>query len=295
MMIFWLLCATFVAIGLAFVLPPLLQKSEKETESADTSNKEANVEVYRDQLAELQSELSNGLISEEQYKQDRLEFELRLLEDVAATDPAAPGRSNNNRYLVYILAFTLPVVAVIFYLRVGHPSALSASPAPAGRSIAAPEAAPSNQGEFSPQRIEANVAALAKKLEENPNDVAGWIMLGRSYTSLEKFSEASAAYKKAMTLKSGDADLLADYAFVLAMANGKSLSGEPAEVINQALKIDPENPKALELAGAAAFEAKDFPLAIKHWQKLLNKTAADSEVGRALIERIEEAKKRLKQ
>ena len=71
--------------------------------------------------------------------------------------------------------------------------------------------------------------------------------------------------------------------------------GVPAEVINQALKIDPENPKALELAGAAAFEAKDFPLAIKHWQKLLNKTAADSEVGRALIERIEEAKKRLKQ
>ncbi|HET6671036.1 MAG TPA: hypothetical protein VFH15_12475 [Pyrinomonadaceae bacterium] len=86
---------------------------------------------------------------------------------------------------------------------------------------------------------------------------------------------------------------MADYAFVLAMANGKRLSGEPSAVINQALKIDPENPKALELAGGAAFEAKDFPLAIKHWQKLLNKTAPDSEIGRALTERIEEAKKRL--
>ena len=292
MMIFWLLCATFIAIGLAFVLPPLLQRSEKETDGVDTSSKEANVEVYRDQLAELQSDLSNGLISEEQYKQDRQEFELRLLEDVKTADQTTPGRSNNNRGLVYLLAFALPVVAVIFYLRVGHPSALSASPAPVGRSMAAPETAANDQGDFSPQRIEANVAALAKKLEENPNDVAGWIMLGRSYSSLEKFSEASAAYKKATTLKSGDADLLADYAFVLAMANGKSLLGEPTDIINQSLKIDPENPKALELAGAAAFEAKDFPLAIKHWQKLLNKTGSDSELGRALIERIAEAKKR---
>ncbi len=294
MMIFWLLCAMFVAIGLAFVLPPLLQRSEKETDGADNSSKEANVEVYRDQLAELQSDLSNGLISEEQYKQDRQEFELRLLEDVKTTDRAVPVKSKHSRSLVYILAFALPVVAVVFYSRVGHPSALSASPAPAGRSMASPQTAANEEGDFSPQRIEANVAALAKKLEENPNDVAGWIMLGRSYSSLEKFSEASAAYKKATTLKSGDADLLADYAVVLALAKGKSLLGEPTDVINQALKIDPENPKALELAGAAAFEAKDFTLAIKHWQKLLNKTDPDSERGRALTERIAEAKTRLR-
>lgn len=294
MIIFWLVCATFVAIGLAFVLTPLLQRSAEETASADTSSKEANVEVYRDQLAELQSDLTNGLISEDQYKQDRQEFELRLLEDVAASDRSASSRSNNSRNLVYILASALPIVAVVFYLQVGHPSSLSASPAPVGRSMAAPETTAANEGDFSPQRIEANVAALAKKLEENPNDVAGWIMLGRSYSSLNKFSEASAAYKKATALKSDDADLLADYGFVLAMANEKRLSGEPAEIINRALKIDPENPKALELAGAAAFEAKDFQLAIKHWQKLLSKTTPDSEIGRALTERIEEAMKRLR-
>ncbi len=293
-MIFWLLCAIFVAIGLAFVLPPLLQRSETQKESADTSSKEANVEVYRDQLAELQSDLTNGLISDEQYKQDRQEFELRLLEDVAATDRAAPGRSNNNRALVYLVAFALPVVAVIFYLRVGHPSALSAAPAPAGRSMATPPTSASNEGDFSPQRIEANVAALAKKLEENPNDVSGWIMLGRSYSSLNKYSEASAAYQKATELKPNDADLLADYAFVLAIANGKKLAGEPTEIIKRGLKLDPENPKILQLAGSAAFEANDFQSAIKHWEKVLNKADVDPEITRALTERIEEAKKKLK-
>lgn len=295
MISFWLLCATFVAIGLAFVLPPLLQRSEKESESADTSSKEANVEVYRDQLAELENDLTNGLISEDQYKQDRQEFEVRLLEDVAASDRAAPAKSN-NRSLVYLVAFALPVVAVIFYLRVGHPSALSASPAPAGRSMAAaPPTTPGNEGDFSPQRIEANVAALAKKLEENPNDVSGWMMLGRSYSSLEKYSEASAAYKKATELKPDDADLLADYAFVLAMANGRKLAGEPAEVLERGLKLDPQNPKILNLAGSAAFEANDFQTAIKHWEKVLIKADDDPELSRILTERIAEAKKRLKQ
>lgn len=295
MMIFWLVCATLVAIGLAFLLPPLLQRSEQESQADDLSTKDANVEVYRDQLAELKADLSNGLISDEQYQQDKQEYERRLLDDVAAKDVPQVRKPDNSRKLAYSLALALPLVAVIFYLRVGHPSALSASPAPAGRaSVVAPPAESTDEAGRSPQRIEANVAALAKKLEQNPNDVAGWIMLGRSYTSLEKYADASAAFKKATALKSNDADLWADYAFALAMANGKKLSGEPTEVINKALKIDPENPKVLELAGSAAFEANDFPSAIRHWEKLLSKTANDPEISKALNERIADAKSKLK-
>ena len=292
MMIFWLVCAVFVGIGLAFLLPPLLQRPATATEPADSSSKEANVEVYRDQLAELHTDLRNGLISEEQFQQDRQEFERRLLEDVSAKEPDVTKLSH-SRTLVYSLAFALPVIAVIFYLRVGHPSALSAAPEPAGRSMAAPAESETDAAGFSPQRIEANVAALAKKLEQNPNDVAGWTMLGRSYTSLEKYSEASAAYKKAVELKSDDADLLADYAFTLAMANGRKLAGEPTEIIKRALKINPEDPKVLELAGSAAFEANEFEQAINHWEKLLKKTSADPEISQALKERIAEARSHL--
>ena len=294
MMIFWLICAVFVGIGLAFLLPPLLQR-ETEDVSPDSSSKEANVEVYRDQLAELQNDLKNGLISEDQYQQDRQEFERRLLEDVAAKETPTGINLSTSRNLVYIIAVALPVIAVIFYLRVGHPSALSATPEPAGRSMAAPTASEPEAAGVSQERIEANVAALAKKLEQTPNDAAGWSMLGRSYSSLGKYSEASAAYKRAVDLKSDDADLLADYAFALAMANEKKLAGEPAEIIKRALKIDPENPKVLELAGSAAFEAKDFKLAINYWEKLLQKVSSDSEISQALSERIAEAKRQLKQ
>lgn len=295
MITFWLVCATFVAIGLAFVLPPLLQRAGKEEQGADTSGKDANVDVYRDQLTELETDLSHGIVSREQYDQDREELERRLLEDVAIAERPASTKSLNSRSLAYALAIGIPVIAVILYLRVGHSSALSATPEPEGRPAAAmAPAAESGDAGFTPERIEANVAALAKKLEQNPNDVQGWIMLGRSYSSLGKYPEASGAYKKATELKSDDADLLADYAFTLAMANGRTLAGEPTRIIERALKLDPDNPKVLELAGSAAFEAQNYKRAIEHWEKVLRKAPDDPEIAPALTRRINEARDRMK-
>ena len=105
-------------------------------------------------------------------------------------------------------------------------------------------------------------------------------MLARSYSSMEKFGEAAGAYAKATELKPNDADLWAEYAFVTAMANGRSLEGKPTELIKRALKVDPENAKALQLAGSAAFQAKDYKKAIDYWQRVLKQVPPDSEVGR---------------
>ena len=66
------------------------------------------------------------------------------------------------------------------------------------------------------------------------------------------------------------------------MAKGQQLQGQPAELIDKALKLDPENAKALELAGSAAFEIKDYKRAIDYWQKLLKKVPANSEVAQSL-------------
>ena len=70
----------------------------------------------------------------------------------------------------------------------------------------------------------------------------------------------------------------------------EALEGKPTELINQALKVDPENAKALQLAGSAAFEAKDYKKAIDYWQRVLKKVPPDSEVGQTITERINEAK-----
>ena len=173
---------------------------------------------------------------------------------------------------------------------------MSSTPRPIGRESAPmtpqemPQGMPQGDGQRSKEDIEANVAGLAQRLKDNPNDVQGWIMLGRSYMSFEKYTEASEAYAKASALKPSDADLLADYAFALAMANGQRLQGKPLEQINKALKIDPENSKALELAGSAAFEEKDYARALEYWQRLMSKLPAGSEVAKALSQRMEETR-----
>lgn len=283
MILFWLICAGLVAIALAFVLPTLLHRGARD--DAKSESDEANADVYRDQLSELEADRTNGIISAEQYELDRTEIERRLLEDVAATGNGRAGnpKTTNDRAPVYAIAFGLPVVAVVLYLWLGNSAALSGAPNPG--SFAGERAG----GQMSQQGIEANVAALAKRLEQNPGDAEGWAMLGRSYINLEKYSEASNAYAKATALKTQDVDLLTEYAFAKAMANGRKLDGEPRELIKKALQMDPENPKALQLAGSAEFQAKNYQLAIDYWQKVLEKST-DPDLTRSVTQQIDQAK-----
>jgi cytochrome c-type biogenesis protein CcmH len=286
--LFWVICALLIVIALAFVLPPALQRSEESDVVSDDERKQANIEVYRDQLSELDADLRNGIVAEEQYAQDREEIERRLLEDTATTrsEKSAGAAPINARNTAYLLGIGLPLVAIVLYLRIGEPDRIT-NPAPVGAPPSAASAAPSERTQ---EQIEANVAKLAQRLQSNPNDAQGWAMLARSYSSMEKYSEAANAYGKATELNAKDADLWAEYAFATGMAEGRSLEGKPTELINRALKVDPENPKALQLAGSAAFQAKDYKKAIDYWQRVLKKVPPGSEVADTINARINEAK-----
>jgi cytochrome c-type biogenesis protein CcmH len=253
----------------------------------DEERKEANIAVYSQQLAELAADLEHGIVSKEQYEQDRDELERRLLED--ASSSTGGGRAQRvaakKPQSAYVLAVLLPLVAVLFYLKVGDLKAISN---PTTQTTASESGAGAN--DFTQQRIEANVAALAKRLETNPNDADGWTTLGRSYTTLEKFAEATKAYAKANELKPGNADLLTDYAFAMAMANGRQLQGEPMALIDKALQLEPDNAKALQLAGSAAFQAKDYQKAIDYWERVLSKVPPGSDLAQSVQGRISEAK-----
>ena len=287
MILFWVICAFLIVIALAFVLPPAMQRSQETKTRADDERREANIAVYRDQLSELEADLRNGIIAEDQYAQDRDEIERRLLEDTAGVSKKKTAATTvNGRNTAYLLGLGIPFIAVIFYLKVGEPKLIE-NP---GTVSSPPAAAASGPMERSQEQIEANVEKLAKKLESNPNDGEGWLMLARSYSSMEKFGEAAGAYAKATELTPKNADLWAEYAFATAMASGKSLQGKPLELINHALQIEPENAKALQLAGTAAFEVKDYKKAIDYWQRVLKKVPPESDVGKAITDRINEAK-----
>jgi cytochrome c-type biogenesis protein CcmH len=111
------------------------------------------------------------------------------------------------------------------------------------------------------------VERLSEKLQANPNDGAGWLMLARSYSVLGRFPESAAAYGRAVGLMPPDAQMLADFADTIAMAQGRKLLGEPEKLVRRSLEIDPRNLKALALSGTIYFQRQDFKAAIGEWQK----------------------------
>ena len=290
MILFWVICVAMLAVALLYVLPPALRAAASQA-TEETARRNANIAIYRDQLSELEDDLRNGIVSQEQYAQDRDDIERRLLEDTATEKPTSkPVRiSADTRKHAYMLGIGLALVAVIFYLRVGNPNSITnAAISSTATTPAAPATAPG--GERSQAQIEANVAELAKRLQSNPSDVQGWTMLARSYGALEKYGEAAGAYARLTELTPNDADLWAEYAFAVAMASGRKLEGKPMELVDHALKIDPNNARALGLAANAAYEAKNYQKAIDYWQRLMKQVPAGSEIAKTIQERIDEAK-----
>lgn len=120
-------------------------------------------------------------------------------------------------------------------------------------------------------------------------------MLGRSYTALGEFADAARAYGNAVARSGSDATLLADYADALAMAQGRRLDGEPEKLIERALAIDPQNLKALALAGSAAFERHDYSAAAAYWERILKVVPEDSQFAQPVRASIAEARELAKQ
>ncbi len=281
MLLFWIICGLMTLLALWFVLPTLFAPTEGRKSD---EMRAANVLVYQDQCQELETDLRNGLIGEPEYQKEKEELERRLLADTETANrapSASPKTSPATRKVAYAVAAAIPVVAIAFYLVRGNPKALNPETAPSTM-----PGAETQSGEMTPQQIEANVGKLAKRLEANPNDAQGWVMLGRSYTMMERYADAAAAYGRATALKPSDASLWTDYAEALALSNGQRLEGKPMEAINRALQLDPNNEQALAFAGEAAFQATDYKKAIEYWQKL----PAGSETRKAVSDRLAKAK-----
>ena len=277
MTLFWAIGAALAALVLASLLRPLLARRGTADQ---VSRKAANLAVYRDQLRELEAELAAGKIAPVDHQRAKEELQARMLEDMDATSAgeASPGRAGRaGRRTALAVGLAVPVCALALYFIVGSPHAVLPRDAP---------------GAMREMQIEPMVERLAAKMRANPDDVEGWKMLGRSYAVLGRFAEAVDAYVNAAQRDPRDAQLLADFADALAMVHGQSLQGEPEKLVLRALEIDPQNVKALALAGTAAFHRKEFNKAADYWQRMLPLVPPDSEDARAIQGNVAEARER---
>jgi cytochrome c-type biogenesis protein CcmH len=177
----------------------------------------------------------------------------------------------------------VPVAAAVLYLLLGAPDAFS----PQAQQAAAQQA---GGHDFTPAQVDEMVTKLAAKLEKEPANAEGWVVLARTYYVMKRFPEASKAFEKAVALAPDVPDLLADYADTLGAAQGGTLEGRPLELVNRALKIEPTHWKALALAGTAAFNRKDYRQAVGYWERLKPTVPPESDIARSIDASIAEAR-----
>ena len=279
--LFWIAAVVCVVVALAFVLPALLRTRGGAGKAA---RRDVNIAVYRDQMKEMEADRVNGLLSEAQFQSAKLELEARLADDALTPDDAPePGRVGSRR-LGYTLGAVLPVAAFALYFWLGNPASLVAeAQTGTGQSAMAGAAA------------EHDFMSMIRKVEErtqaNPDDGEAWTMLAKSYAAMEQWPKALQAYEKAAGLLPREASVLSGYAEALAITGNLALTGKPMELVRHALEIDPEDMKALELAGINAFREGDFAQASAYLKRMHGLLPPESPYAQDILAAQQEAER----
>jgi cytochrome c-type biogenesis protein CcmH len=280
MTIFWIICALLIVVALLFVVLPLWRRSAS---SNTVLRNAANLEIFRDQITEMDNDLKNGLLTPELYEQGKNELQARLLDEVKEDQVAVTAPNKSLKVLAISLAVILPVASGLLYWKIGNPDSLS------------PQANLSTMSGSGNMRSPESIATLESKIAKNPNDNESLLLLARSYGESERFADAANTYGKLTQTITDEAWIWADYADVLAMAQGQSLAGPPTKLIEKALVLDPNYPKALALAGSAAMERGDYAAAVRHWEHLLKVIPAGSEDEKMIMGGLQQARQFLAQ
>ena len=241
----------------------------------------SQVTVYREQMAELELELTQGSMDRHNFNLSQQELTQRLREDapVAATNANPATAPARTKLLISLLSLTTPLLAFVIYFYIGTPIALAPAQTKA-------------QEQITPQKLQAMAEQLVQRLDKEPKNAQEWIMLGHIQRALGHPEAADAALKKALALEPND-DVMIERAEILAQKNKGSFKGEPWALINSVLKADPHNNNALLLAGSAAFSENRFKDALVHWEKVYGLLPAGSPDRPGLANAIDTARQGL--
>lgn len=273
----WILIVQITLVVVAVLLWPLW----RGTGSA-SGRREHDLAVYRAQLAEIDGDVTRGVVSAADAANARLEVERRLLR--AADDTGGkPALARPARAAAVVLAVLVPALSLGLYLRLGTPGAPDQ---PLAQRTQTPQ-----QQQASTQSMEmANlVGRLVERLKNEPNDRAGWILLGRSYLMIEEPAKAAEAYGRAVALDGNDAEAQMAWGEAQVYVADGTVTPKALAAFETALKIDPKHPGARYYLALARAQAGDNKAALAMWQALAADSAADAPWMNALRSRMAEA------
>jgi cytochrome c-type biogenesis protein CcmH len=274
MALFWVVAAAMIAVALALVLPPLLGRARQRR----LSRHDVNVAVYRQRLAALEQTRESEALGDDEYTLARDDLERSLSDEANQPSADSAGPTRRSPFLAALIALALPGMALALYLHFGAWEQMQAT----------------EQASAMPD-LEQAIERLAKRLKAQPDNPQGWLMLGRSFATLGRLSDARDALEEAYRRQPDSPEVLLEYAQTLARLQDDSFSGQPQALIEQALRIAPELPEGLWVAGIAAFQQQRYQRALGYWERLRALGELNDEQSRLLAAFVARAREQLGQ
>ncbi len=265
------------ALALIFVIPVMLRKHDLEADQRD----QLNIRIAKDRLADLKQERDNGQISQEAFEQAREELENNLALDLAQGEEVEVDESKNiasSKPMAVFLLLAVPALAVLIYSQIGSYNLVDMP-------VAQQQSQPQPQQQQPQMSLEDAIAGLEQRLQQQPDNLEGWFMLGRTYAAINQFDKAAAAFKQIIDRDGEkDADLLLRYADALAMIQNGHMTADALSYVEKALTIDPQHPQGLWMMGMGLAEQGRYEEALNNWYKVLPQLQDDASI--AQIERM---------
>ncbi|NOT71476.1 MAG: c-type cytochrome biogenesis protein CcmI [Hyphomicrobium sp.] len=291
-MTLWVILTVLTALAAVAVAAPFLRRlDDRKTDAAK------DIDVYRDQLREVEREEKSGLIKAAESEEAKKEIARRLLAAERTAALAAKAQPSGDRsYAAIGVASAVAIGSTILYVNMGWPE-LPSQPASGRVATMNPETASGAPRTAMPQpdidtpapqsaassdtaapgagTVDEMIERLAARLKENPNNPDGWRMLGWSYFSQERYGEAADAYAKAIEQAPTIGALKTARGEALVRASGGTVTDEASALFDDALKQDAKDPRARFFAGMKKEQTGQKAAALDDWIALLKDAKAD--------------------
>ena len=282
-MIFGGLVVVLIIVGVLLLVLPILRQP---TSSDSLDRDQQNISIAREKKSVLVEQLASDEMTQEEYEAALADLEASLALDLERQQ-TLESNSQGGQWAVWAIAIAVPVVSIIMYLQLGSIEVIE------NPDLAKPREAiaQSPHGQGNNPTIEEMIAQLKAHLVENPDDARGWFMMGRTMMAQQQFDQAVTAFQRSYDLSKDapDPSIMLALADSLAMTRNRDMTGEPEELVLEALKLSPNDVTALWLAGLSAEQGGRYREAYDHWTKLIPLLSADpgstAEV-QTLIERL---------
>ena len=280
-MIFWIATLALLLVALLILIVPLMRGAQS---SEDDQRRRQNVQIAREQKRQLDAQLQAGELDQAGYDGAYAELQKMLaLELEHAEGQRAQAR---GKWMASVVLVAIPVASLSLYFLFGeyrvieNPLLAQANPHQGQTRAEAPQ-----------MTLDEMHESIKARLQQNPEDVEGWFMLGRTLMAKQQYEEAVVAYRRSDELMPNEPGILFALADAMAMNSNGNLLGEPEALIKRGLEAAPMYPNGLWLAGMAAEQRGDYSAAHRYWTRLLPliaDNASSSHEVAALIARLEE-------